>query len=341
VTEIRIALLGFGNVARALVAYLHRRSNLLENELVISAIADSSAGVLLNSPEQLNQLLEQKLGGRSLRQSAVTTGLFHDPSRFLEALHDRGITVLVESLPTDIETGEPALQLVTDVLRSGISVVTVDKGPLVHGFERLSDAARLGSTRFAFTGTTGVAIPDELANQRVVEIRGILNGTTNYILTAMQRDDLTFEGALSEAQAAGIAEPDPRLDVEGWDTASKILILARALMGSRASIDRVSRIGIGPETDNLIKVAKSSGRIVRLVGRARIWRGEVRVSVAPKLLDESSPLYSVSGASKAAVFTTRPGGPIVVHGRSGRDAISQTILEDVLKVSVGDRRFED
>jgi homoserine dehydrogenase len=214
----------------------------------------------------------------------------------------------------------------------GLSVVTVDKGPVVHGYEKLKQSARAGGSHFAFSGTTGVAIPDELRARSVLEIRGVLNGTTNYILTEMQERELSFKDALAKARRDGIAEPDPRLDIEGWDTASKILILAKALMGADVRLDEVARIGIGPDVRSLVEIGRASGRRVRLVGRARIYQGRVRVSVAPKLTEQDSPFYSVAGTSKAAVFRT-DAGSVLAHARSGRDAISQTILDDLLALA--------
>src|SRR5262249_53175472 len=149
-------------------------------------------------------------------------------------------------------------------------VVTVDKGPIVHGFRELNEVARDSGARLGYSGTMGIRPPDELAGSRILEIRGVLNGTTNYILTQMQ-GTLSFQAALDRAISDGVAEPQPSLDIEGWDTACKILILAKALMGAEARLDEVSRIGIGPETESLIGVAKATGRVVRLVGRARIW----------------------------------------------------------------------
>jgi homoserine dehydrogenase len=211
-------------------------------------------------------------------------------------------------------------------------VVTVDKGPLVHGFAKLQEAAQKSGARFGYSGTTGVRIPDEIAGDRVLEIRGVLNGTTNHILSEMQGGEISFDRALASAQANGIAEPEPSLDVQGWDTASKILILAKTLMDAQCGLHDVPRIGIGPETESLIKVGRDSGRVVRLVGRSRIWQGRVRVSVAPKLVERDSPFYSVSGTSKAALFRTERHGTVLSQARSGRDAISQIILDDVTRI---------
>jgi homoserine dehydrogenase len=272
---------------------------------------------------------EEGLGLREFASGKVIA----DSAEFIRTVRAAGISFLVESLPTNIAGGQPALGLVAAALEQGTNVVTVDKGPLVHGLEALKETALRSGARLGYSGTTGVSIPGELATERVLEIRGVLNGTTNYILTEMQERETSFDEALARAQTSGIAEPDASLDVQGWDTASKILILAKSLMGARASLEEVSRIGIGPETESLIRIARSSGRAVRLVGRARIWQGRVRVSVAPKLVEPDSPFYSVSGTSKAAVFRTERKVAVLALARSGRDAISQTIMDDIIRVA--------
>lgn len=327
---VNLALLGFGNVGRAFARYL-RESGATGAELRIRAVADSTGGVLLDSPEQLTSILQHKeLGSPLVRFSGAK--VIEGGAGFVRSLASQGIRVLVESLPTNIESGEPALGLLESALKSGLSVVTVDKGPLVHGFHRLVPSGRTGMARVAYSGTTGVAIPEDLVSESVVEIRGVLNGTTNYILNSMQQPGANFARALADAVRDGIAEPDPRLDCEGWDAASKILILANALMNATAQLRDVSRTGIGAATESLIITGRESGRVVRLVGRARIWQGRVRVSVAPKLVGPDSPFYDLPSTSKRALFRTASGREVIVDARSGRDAISQTILEDVLKV---------
>jgi len=327
--KVSVALFGFGNVGRAFAQYLTDDSA----DIRIDAIADSSGGLFLTQDLSLERAASYIKSAASLSKLAPGQ-IITDHRAFIRALPDAGITVLVECLPTNITTGEPGLGLIAEALETGIHVVTVDKGPLVHGFETLQRLARDNGAQLRYSGTTGISIPDEITGERVVEIRGVLNGTTNYVLTEMQQNNRSFQDALSQAQSEGIAEPDPSLDIEGWDTASKILILAKSLMGADARLDEVSRIGIGPETESLIRTARDSGRVVRLVGRARIWQGRVRVSVAPKLLKPDSPFYSVPGASKAAVFRTRDAGQVIVTALSGRDAIAKVIVDDIAKVQV-------
>ena len=324
--QVDVALLGFGNVGRAFARYASG-----DNRINVRAVADSSGGVFLENAEQVDRLIARKESGLSVSDFAHKSFIV-TAREFVNSLSASGIRVLVESLPTNLKDGEPALGLIKTALAEGINVVTVDKGPLALGFDALREAARAGGARLACSGTTGVSIPDELTGERVLEIRGVLNGTTNYILSEMQERNISFGEALASAQANGIAEPDPSLDVEGWDTVAKTLILAKALMSANATLADVSRIGIGAETNSLIEAGRKTGRIVRLVGRARIWQGRVRVSVAPKLIGPDSPFYTVSGTSKLAVFRTESKGVLTAYARSGRDAISQTIMDDIMRL---------
>lgn len=330
--EIAVALLGLGTVGRAFARHVDERAHENTTRVSILAVADSSGGTFLQSSAQLSPLLRYKDAGQSVRAWAPGPVLQNVPS-FISALPANGISVLVEALPTRHQDGEPALGWLLQALSEGTSVVTVNKGPVVHGLASLQEGARRTGTRLAYSGTTGVTAPGAIAGCAVSEIRGVLNGTTNYILTEMQERSIPFRVALSQAQDLGIAEPDPSLDIEGWDTAYKILILAKSWMAADARLEDVSRLGIGPETDELLKHARSGGLRVRLIGRARFWQGRLRVSVAPKLLGPDSPFFSVSGTAKAAVFSTTEMGEVFVPGLSGLDAISQTILNDVLAVA--------
>jgi homoserine dehydrogenase len=331
--EVKVGLLGFGNVGRAFADYVGRISG-QPIRLRVRAAADRGGGLFVEDDESLKRIVHHKAAGRPLRELAPSS-LITDPRSFIDRLASSGIKVLVESLPTNLADGQPALDLIKTALVAGLHVVTVDKGPLAHGFAALQQAARAGGARLGFSGTTGVTIPEALAGERLLEIRGVLNGTTNHILTEMQERGMSFNEALAGAQAGGIAEPDPSLDVEGWDTAVKTLILANALMNAGARLDEVLRIGINADTDELIRIGRETNRVVRLVGRARLYQGRVRVSVAPKLLGQDSPFYGVGGTSKLALFRTAGKREVIAYGRSGRDAIAQTIVDDIVKLMGG------
>src|SRR5512132_225289 len=204
--EIHVALLGFGNVGRAFIDYVGRMRD-ERIRLRIRALADRSGGLFIADDEALQSLRHHKGAGGALSDLAADSIL--DAHAFIARLLSYDIGVLVESLPTDLSNGQPALDLIHSALASGLSVVTVDKGPLAHGFDELRQTAEARGARLGFTGTTGVSIPDQLSGERVIEIRGVLNGTTNYILTEMQERGASFAEALANAQAAGVAEPDP------------------------------------------------------------------------------------------------------------------------------------
>jgi homoserine dehydrogenase len=328
----RVALLGLGNVGRAFVNYINNRGADHDLPIQIIALADSTGGVLISSNDEAARVAALKESGSSIARIAPAD-LVPDDKEFIARIAESGAHFLIESLPTNLASGQPALDLIGSALSRGIHVVTVDKGPLVHGMDALKQAAIESGSRIEFSGTTGVGVPAEIRAERVVEIRGVLNGTTNYILTEMQERGLSFQQALSRAQADGIAEPDPSLDVEGWDTAAKILILAKDLMNATARIDEVSRIGLDARIDSLIQTARERNGIIRLVGRARIWQGRVRVSVAPKIVTADSPFYAVSGTSKAAVFRTEEKDKVLAFAKSGRNAISQIIVDDIQKIA--------
>lgn len=325
--KIRIGIAGFGNVGRSFANYVR---NIPAIEII--SVANSTGTIVLRSRAELDDILHSTANGNRLEQTTEPDApRLESAADYAAFLRELRVTTFVEALPTNIESGSPALELIRETLSAGIDVVTVDKGPMVRGFDVLRKAAADSGTKIGYTGTIGVAIPDSLTGCTVKEIRGVLNGTTNYILSEMLTG-ASFNDALAQAQSDGIAEPDPSLDVQGWDTACKILILANTLMNARASLEEVTRIVIGQETEDLFRVARETGRRVRLVGRARIWQGRVRLSVAPKLVGPDSPFYDVDGTSKLAVFNTAEQGEIVSRSRSGRNAIAEVILQDLRSI---------
>jgi len=332
---IRIALLGFGNVGRAFARLLDRLAEAGPVEYALGAVADISGGVLVPDGRQMRRLLEIQETGRMVADSAEPGALL-DNSEFIGALAPAGITVLVECLPTDPATGQPGRDLIELALSHRIAVVTVDKGPMVHDFAGLWATARRNGTRLAYSGTTGVRPPADLKGCHILDISGILNGTTNFILTGMQEEGLSFKDALALARDKGIAEPNPALDLQGWDTACKLLILANEWMHAGLTIEDVVRVGIGPDTEPMISSALRAGRMVRLIGHARIAEDRVHLAVAPKAVSRDSAFYALAGTSKGALFRTREKGELFVKARSGLDAIAETILDDVRSVTAPD-----
>jgi len=327
---IKLAMLGFGNVGRAFMRYLDKTGE--RANFRIFGIADVSGGLIFPNEEAAGWILEMQERGRTIADCAAR-GSFFNVLSFVNNLPKAGIEAVVECMPTNPVDGQPALDLLRRAIEKGLAVVTVDKGPIVHGYQSLIFGARRQGTKIAYSGTTGVRPPPDIAGCHVQDIRGILNGTTNYILTEMQERGITFKQALALAMEQGIAEPNPELDIEGWDTACKILILANEWMHAGASLNDVARLGIGSDTERLIKEARSSGRFVRLIGRARLHEGKVRLTVGPMMVGPHSLLHSIAGTAKGAIFATREKGELFASGVSGREAIAQTILDDLKAVT--------
>lgn len=332
---LNIALLGTGNVGRAFARYLARTAE--THSFRIAAAADISGGLLFDASARLEPALDRLEQGLVLAQCFPAGKLMSVP-QYLQSLPGAVIDVLVECLPTNIMDGQPALDYLFGVLAAGIPAVTVDKGPIVHGYRRLTEVAARAGVEIAFTGTTGVRPPSGLSGTRIREIRGVLNGTTNFILSQMLERSIHFADALAEARSQGISEPDPTLDVDGWDTACKILILGKRWLGAAVELKEVPRTGIGPATEPLIRSARESGRAVRLIGWACNRGAIVEVGVAPEIVGPDSPFFPIRGTSKGAVFSLEDGRALFSESRSGREAIAQTILEDVVAVTVSRRR---
>jgi len=332
---IKIALLGFGNVGRAFARRLEDTRG--DHNYRIAAVADVSGGMILDRREQATRLLQEQEPGLLVRDCAPPGSLLKVDD-FIQALPAAGVEALVECMPTNIVNGQPALKHLHAALQLGIPAITVDKGPIVHGFAILSETARQAGAGLAFTGTTGVRPPAEVAGRRIREIRGVLNGTTNYILTQMLAHSASFTAALRAAQKLGIAEPDPTLDIEGWDAACKILILANQWMDVGAQLHDVLRTGIGPETESDIQSARARGLALRLIGRAHREDETVHIGVAPEMVGPDSPFFSIKGTSKGAVFVADDGQEFFAASRSGRDAIAAVIFDDLQTVTASRKR---
>lgn len=244
----------------------------------------------------------------------------------------------VEVTPSNLQTGEPGLSHLKQAFRCGWHVITANKGALLVSFEELKDLARQNNVQLKFSAATAAALPAldvslaSLAGARVLKIEGILNGTTNYILTRMA-DGIPYGQALAEAQAKGIAERDPRFDVEGWDTAVKLALLSIPVLGVKIALNEFSLTGISQVTGEEINEAKKAGKKIKLLGR--VWReGEaIRAQVKPERLDPSHPLYFVDGSNKGISFFTDTMGVITLSGgQSDPKATAAALLKDIINI---------
>jgi homoserine dehydrogenase len=327
----KIAIAGFGNIGRAFAELVLER----HKDIEIVALTDRSGVLVSLSKLEINTLLQSKSTGRSLSQSGAKFVL---PEEAVAMFAQVGVEVVVEALPSNLSSaGEPAITVATDALRRGMQFITANKAVLLFAGSTLESIAAERGVKFAHSGATCAALPTlsfarrELAGANITRIRGVLNGTTNYILTRMSEQNVTFAEALLEAQQKGIAEPDPSYDLEGMDSAVKITILANFLMNANSRLDRVLCRGISEPPTALIEEAQQTRGAIRLMAVAERRESNVLLSVKPQVIASSDPFFAVRGSNKAVEFETDLYGTLMVAGgASSRKAVAAVMLRDLL-----------
>lgn len=333
----RLALIGFGNVGQGLVSILADKQEALRRdhgfEFEIVAVCDMLKGSVRH-PGGLDARRLLDLAGGTL--DAYPGGIRGGDA--LAVIRESNATVVVEASYTDLTTGEPATSHLRAAFESGKHVVTTNKGPLALHYAELVELARARKLQFRFEGTVMSGTPmlsfamKNLAGCRIDEIRGIFNGTTNFILTEMEKGQAYAE-ALAKAQELGYAEADPTGDVEGFDTMGKVLILSNVFMGGVLKKEEIQRRGITALTPDDIARAAAEGKRWKLIGSVRREGERVVGSVGPQALPLSNPLTSVMGATNAAQFATDLLGEVTVVGAgAGRRETGFAILADLLDI---------
>ncbi|MCX8170457.1 MAG: homoserine dehydrogenase [Candidatus Bathyarchaeota archaeon] len=323
----RILLVGFGFLGRELAKALRNKMSLLiriDSDFRVVGAADSKGYIY--SEDGLN--IERLSGITKLSEHED----YKSGREAVELINRDLCDVIVEATPTNIKNGEPGLTHIRLALSRGIHVVTPNKGPLVLAFRELMSLAEKNNCDLLYEGAVAGAIPifslarECLQGDKIIRLSGILNGTTNYILSRMFFEEIGFEIALKEAQEKGIAERDPSYDVDGIDTACKIVILANALMGRDAKINDVERSGIRGITQEAMSLAKKSNYAIKLIGVV-----DKRLEVSPKLVPINHPLC-VHGTLNAIHLETDLAGEITLVGYgAGKETVS-AILNDLITV---------
>jgi homoserine dehydrogenase len=216
--------------------------------------------------------------------------------------------VLFEATSLNVETGQPAVDHIRSALTHGAHAITANKGPIVHHYRALRDLAAKQGKRFLFESTVMDGVPifslfDQLPAVRLAGFHGILNSTTNLILSEMEQG-LSFEEALNKAQQLGVAETDATHDIDGWDAAVKTAALITVLMDAPIRLDQIAREGIGDLTPSAARNAKRDGWPFKLVCRAYRTANGVEASVRPEKVRSSEPMARISGTSSYIYFQT-------------------------------------
>jgi homoserine dehydrogenase len=241
--------------------------------------------------------------------------------------------VLLELTPTNLQDGEPGISNIVSAMRSGKHVITVNKGPLALAFPSLMELANYNNVMLRFSGTVGGGTPILefakrcLKGDRIISFKGIFNGTTNYILTRME-EGLAFESALNDAQNTGIAEALPRLDIDGYDAAAKVSIVANWVMGMKKTIYDVDRTGIAAVTLRDIEEARKRNNAIKLIGTAE----KKKLSVKPTEVSKLDPIC-VNGTLNAVTFSSEHSGQQTIIGRgAGGIETASAILRDLIEI---------
>jgi len=336
-THYRIALLGFGNVGQALVRLLQRKKDLLLQDYNLSfsvtGIATGRHGIAFD-PHGLD--LE-----RALR--LITTGnnidllsrrpLLVNPLEFITSCR---ADILFENTPVNYADGQPAVEYLRTALQSGMHAITANKGPVVHAYHELTQLAKKHDRKFFFESAVMDGAPifslfrECLPAADLRGFRGILNSTTNLILSRMEGGE-SFEQAIAYAQSIGIAETDPSGDIDGWDAAVKVAALVTVLMGIPLKPAQVDRAGIRNLSLADVQQATRQAKRWKLVCSARRDGQAVLAQVQPELVGADSPLFGVNGTSSIVTFETDVLPQLsIVEGNPGPETTAYGLLADFI-----------
>jgi homoserine dehydrogenase len=336
--KIKLAFLGFGNVGRALAHLLLAKRGALRQQYQIEwgvvAIATQRHGSAINKEGlDLEEALSLSEAGEDL-SSLTADRTDRDGVAFVRA---SGADVLFENTPVNYKNGQPAIDHISTALEAGMHAITANKGPVVHAFQRLTELAQANGVRFLYESTVMDGAPifslwqEVLPTANLRSFRGVLNSTTNLILTLME-EGKSFDEALAHAQAIGIAETDPSGDTMGWDAAVKVAALVTVLMGVSLTPDQIEREGIAHiSLENVVK-ARDAGRRWKLVCQA--WRDadKVKGSVRPEQVESHDPLYNVMGTSSAVTFVSDVLGDLTItEADPGPHTTAYGLLADFIR----------
>ena len=318
-TDVRIGLLGLGTIGAGVVKILESRRAMLEERagcrLTLAAVADTD----LTRPRE----------GLDIRTLPMTGDAAH-------VLGDPAIQVVIEL----IGGIEPARSFILRALAAGKHVVTANKALLAHHGAELYQAAGRRGVTLGFEAAVAGGIPliqavkEGLVANRILSVFGIVNGTSNYILSKMTDEGVDFSVALKEAQAHGYAEADPTLDIEGMDSAHKLQILVTLAFRTFVDLKDIHTEGITRVTAQDIAYGRELGYRIKLLAIAKATNGGVEVRVHPTMIPAASPLAAVAGVFNAVFITGDAVGDLMFYGRgAGQMPTASAVWADTLDIA--------
>lgn len=338
--ELKLAFVGFGTVAQGCARHLIRTARHLRQQYGFSykvvAISDIVKGSIQNSDQGIDLLkaLEAVEKGEKLETLEGKAGLSS-----IDTIKTSNADIIVETTWTNLKDGEPGLSHIVTALENGMDVATSNKGPIALSFKKLLDLAKSKRRYLRFESTVMSGTPVFnlfdfcLAGAKISALKGILNGTTNYILTEIAAGK-SYSDALKRAQELGYAEADPSGDVEAYDPAAKITILANALMDAELDYNEVEREGVTRiSIDDIKKAAKDLKHIKLIASASRDEKGRVRASVKPTLVPDTDILSNISGVMNALQISTDAQPDVIIMGPgAGGDSAGYGLLSDILTI---------
>lgn len=339
----RIGLVGCGTVGKGLVALLNEKRAFLKEsfgfEFELCLVCDYVRGTLLSKDGlDMGAILKNLDEEASLHaMPGVTLG----PVPLEDLLREMPVDILCEATPTNYETGQPSRGILETALRSGANAVTCSKGGVgidLEGLKRLAEEndvkIRFESSVLSGTPLIGL-VRANLAGCTIDRAEGIVNGTTNYILSRME-EGMAYAEALKKAQELGYAETDPTGDVEGFDSAIKVCIMAQEFFCTRLKMADVERRGIIGLTPGDMKRAKDGGKRIKLIAGVERREGAVRGYVEPRAVETAHPLAGVMDAVNAVCISTDNLGDVTIIGPgAGARETAQGMLSDMLEIASG------
>ncbi|MHA2181744.1 MAG: homoserine dehydrogenase [Promethearchaeota archaeon] len=328
--KVKICLIGKGVVGTSFLQLVNNKRDELKQklnlEVIVSSIFEHDGALINENGINIEEVLDVDKDFRNLpywKENVIAK----DQISKLEA------DICIETTPTNSETGEPGLTHIIEALNKHMDVISSNKGPFYLEYEKIKNLAKKNNCLVKYEATVTSCVPslgikEQLIGNEILSIKAILNGTSNFILSRMTAEGVDFSLALKEAQELGYAESDPTLDIEGFDAAGKIVILANDLLGWSKSIRDVKVEGITKITPHTIDLAKSDGFVIKHLAIAE----DNELVVEPRLVDKYSPL-NISGSLNVIELETKYAGSIILMGRGagGLEAAS-ALINDLLSI---------
>ncbi len=330
----RIILVGFGTVGQSFLRLLEPRNEnpVINHELRprIVAIVDRGGAIIDSNGLNLRNIYQIKKNKGTVAADASHGFPGLDAHKVIKEVESE---ILVETTHTDIKSGQPGISHIEECFKNKKNVITTNKGPLALAMPALMELAEYNNLHLRFSGTVGGGTPildlgkKCLLGDRILSIKGILNGTTNYILSEMSHNEVTFDNALKKAQEMGYAEKDPTLDIDGLDTACKLVILANWVMDKKVTLNNVKITGIRDITVNHLKRAAKKNQVIKLLGII-----DQDLTVKPANISNKD-LLNISGTLNAITFVSKFAGNVYLIGKgAGGMETASAILRDLIDI---------